>query len=319
MASTIRACSAARRSWSRLPYATSWVSACLNVYSSSGNRLTSRRGTPRPGAAAGRARSSAPAARRWPRSSANGHVLADHGRRLEQPLVLRRRGGRCGRPGPPGPWPAPGWPRSGVASRYAPRSPDERAGLDQRADALLEEERVALRPLDQQLLEGLQPRRRRPSSARRAAPRRSRAAAGRSGAACSSSCSPQRVRVLRTVVDEQQHAARSAGSRPGRRGAPGSRRRSSADPRTTSSSGCTWLSRSSRRLTRVERRAAAAGAGRARPTADPRPARRAATGAPARPGSSASSSVSSLPIDLLAHRARGRRGLDLEVAPGAGR
>ena len=29
----------AARSWSRLPYATSWVSACLKVYSRSGNRL----------------------------------------------------------------------------------------------------------------------------------------------------------------------------------------------------------------------------------------------------------------------------------------
>ena len=38
IASTIRACSARRRSWSRLPYAT-LVGQCLKVYSRSGNRL----------------------------------------------------------------------------------------------------------------------------------------------------------------------------------------------------------------------------------------------------------------------------------------
>ena len=41
----------------------------------------------------------------------------------------------------------------------------------------------------------------------------------------------------------------SAGSRPGRRGTPGSRRRSSAGPRRPRSSGWAWLSRRSRRLT----------------------------------------------------------------------
>ena len=45
-ASTIRACSARRRSWSSVSWATSWVRACLNVYSCSGTGA-SRRGNRR--------------------------------------------------------------------------------------------------------------------------------------------------------------------------------------------------------------------------------------------------------------------------------
>ena len=45
---------------------------------------------------------------------------------------------------------------SGRASRYAPRSPDRRPGLDEGPDALLQEERVALGPRDQQALERIE-------------------------------------------------------------------------------------------------------------------------------------------------------------------
>src|SRR6267143_1155152 len=41
IASTMAACNPPRRSCSRLRYATSWVSACLKVYSRSGKRRTS--------------------------------------------------------------------------------------------------------------------------------------------------------------------------------------------------------------------------------------------------------------------------------------
>ena len=152
-------------------------------------RGASRRGTRRPGGArapvgAARRASSAMA---W--SSANGHVLADDGGGLEQPLLLRAAAGRCAPPGPPGPWPAPGWrrrarsgdrrraPRRGPPSRPASaRSPRGRTGCPRSArsgGASAARGRVGRR------------------AARRAAPRRSPAAAGRAGAGCSSVLLPQ--------------------------------------------------------------------------------------------------------------------------------
>ena len=137
---------------------------------------------------------------------------------------------------------------TGRVSRYAPRSPASAPVSTSVRTRLLEEERVALRPLDQEPLERREARvgaeQRRQQLARALG-----AAAGRAGAGGSSVLLPQRVLVLGPVVDEEQQARRAAGSRPGCRAGPGSRRRSSAGPRRPASSGCTWLSRSSSRLT----------------------------------------------------------------------
>ena len=111
-----------RRSWSRLPYATSWVSACLNVYSSSGNRLdgVEQLGGLEPrqaGLQLGLRR-----ARRWPGAARTARPCRSR-RPSGAAASPRAAGGRCGRPAPPGPSPAPGSPRPGRVSRYAPRSP----------------------------------------------------------------------------------------------------------------------------------------------------------------------------------------------------
>ena len=81
-------------------------------------------------------------------SSSSGHILADHRRGLEQPLVFGRE--------PVDASSEDGLDRrrdavssSGRTRRYAPRSPASAPALDERLHALLEEERVALGPVDQ--------------------------------------------------------------------------------------------------------------------------------------------------------------------------
>ena len=107
----------------------------------------------------------------------------------------------------------------------------QHAGLHQRPDALLEEERVALGPLDQQALERLRAPASSPSSACEQLLGALAAAAGRAGAAGSRSCGARRART-RAGSSPAAGCGRSAGSPPGCRAAPGSRRRSSAGPRT---------------------------------------------------------------------------------------
>ena len=72
--------------------------------------------------------------------------------------------------------------RDGLRQPIGAALADQHAGLDQRADALLEEERVALGPLDQQALERLEAR-----VARRAAPASSSSALS-GGSGSSRSC-----------------------------------------------------------------------------------------------------------------------------------
>ena len=133
-----------------------------------------------------------------------GQIAPDHGGALQEPLVLERQvvdprredrlhrgrhldvGDRLGQPA------------------SAPR-PDQHLLLDQRANALLEEERVALRAVDQELLERAARSGPSPSSTRRSC----------SAFSAGSGVEPQlgvvrlvapRVPVLGPVVDEQQDA-----------------------------------------------------------------------------------------------------------------
>ena len=174
-----------------------------------------------------------------------GHILADDRGRLEQPLVLggqavdARREDRLDRRRAPGcvDGRAPGDRRR--ARRPARRS---RPG----AHALLEEERLPSRALDQEPLERLEARSRARAGCR-AARRRSRRQSGRAEAAVVGLAAPG-VLVLGPVVHEQQDAAPS-----GRLSTRLSRNAwvsASIQCRSskTRSSGCTWLSRSSRRL-----------------------------------------------------------------------
>src|SRR5262249_15052386 len=84
------------------------------------------------------------------------HVLADYGCRLKQPFVFGRetidaRGeDRLGRGGGVKTLDRPGEPVS-------PAVPRKRPGLHERPDALLEEEGIALRPLDEHPLEIVEP------------------------------------------------------------------------------------------------------------------------------------------------------------------
>ena len=93
-------------------------------------------------------RAARPRAARPSPGAAQRHVLPDHRRRLQERLVpggsrsMRAASTACTVAGT---WMA----GSGRASRYAPRSPDERPGLDEGPHALLQEERVAFRPRDQ--------------------------------------------------------------------------------------------------------------------------------------------------------------------------
>ena len=132
------------------------------------------------------------------------HVLADHGGRLEQPLRPRAAAGRCGRPGSPGPWRAPGCASERLASGgRRPRSPTRAFGLDQGPHALLQEEGVALGPLDQAALQRLEARRRR----RAGRPSSSSALSGGSGSSRSwrvVRLAAPAVLVLGPVVDEEQ-------------------------------------------------------------------------------------------------------------------
>ena len=151
MASTMRACSARRRSWSRPPYATSCVSACLNVYSRSGKSrglVEELRGLQ------ARELGAHLVLRRVGdrQEQRHGHVLADDGGGLEQALVLGRQAvdargqDRLHRGRDLQVLDGPGEP---IGAALA----DQRRRLHQGPHALLEEERIAFRPLDQELLE----------------------------------------------------------------------------------------------------------------------------------------------------------------------
>ena len=156
MAVTTRPCSARRRSWSRLEYATSWVSACRNVYSTLGKRLISYRNSPDwSSARLRRVASSDRSAISC--SSASEHVLADHRGRLQQPLGLdgqaidargqhRLHGG--------GHLDLLDFPREAIVTAIA----RQHLGLGEGVHALFQEERIALGALDQELLERPQAR-----------------------------------------------------------------------------------------------------------------------------------------------------------------
>ena len=118
------------------------------------------------------------------------HVLADHGWPSGAVASPRAAAGRCGRPGPPGPWPGRGCPRRGGSGgtrlarrpgrrspRVPGRSPPGRRGCPRswRPGAPSEAAPSGRAP-----------------AGRRASPRRSPARAGRSEAGCSSSCCPRR-------------------------------------------------------------------------------------------------------------------------------
>ena len=100
-------------------------------------------------------RSSSGHARRSGEQQRERHVLADH-RAAWSSRLSSGGAGRCAPPGSPAPSPAPGWSsrRASPAGRRRARRPAPR--LDQRPHALLEEERIALGPLDEQPLERLE-------------------------------------------------------------------------------------------------------------------------------------------------------------------
>jgi hypothetical protein len=84
------------------------------------------------------------------------HVLADDRGRLEQPLVLGdRRSMRAARIA----WTVAGtWIAVASCAADRPPFPDQRLGLREGPHALLEEQRVALRPLNEGALERVQAR-----------------------------------------------------------------------------------------------------------------------------------------------------------------
>ena len=117
-----------------------------------------------------------------------GNVLPDDRGNLEEPLLLGRQAVDARG--------QDGLHRSGHVDRgqvvrqlVVASLARQRTRLDQRPDALLDEERVALGALDQESLEWVQAGVG-PERAPRAAPRHSPGAAGRSGAACSRSGRP---------------------------------------------------------------------------------------------------------------------------------
>ena len=188
--------------------------------------------------------------------------------------------------------------------RQRPRQPvgaalaDQRPGLDERPHALLQEERIALRPLDQHTLErietGIGPDQRAeelPALIVRQGVEPELSVVG---------ATPPLV--PNTPAGSSRGAAPGppAGSRPARRAAPGSRNRSSGDPRRSPAAAAPGSPAAGAASARPES-GGGAGTDRAPPTRGRRSARRAATGAPAGcppargPGSGASRSASLAP------------------------